>query len=48
VETVVKSTFEVSKNSFNMIIVGKTRIMHIKTCLLDGIGEFRSGESKIL
>jgi hypothetical protein len=48
VKTVVKSTFEVSKNSFTMIIVGKPRIMHKKIGLLDGIGEFRSGESKIL
>jgi hypothetical protein len=48
VKTMVKSTFEVSKNSLNMIIVGKTRTMHKKTCLLDGIREFRMGESKIL
>jgi hypothetical protein len=31
----VESSFEVKENTFNMIIVGKTRIMHEKTGLLD-------------
>jgi hypothetical protein len=48
VESMIKSTFEIAKNSFNVIIVGKTRIMHIEADLLDRVGEFRSCKTKIL
>jgi hypothetical protein len=48
VEAMIKSTFEIVKNSLNVIIVGKTRIMHIEVGLLDRIGEFRSCKHKIL
>jgi hypothetical protein len=48
VKTMIKSTFEVTKNSFDIIIVGNTRIMHEKIGLLDGIGEFRSSKSEVL
>jgi hypothetical protein len=37
-EAMIKSTFEIAKNSFNMIIVGKMRIMHIEAGLLDRVG----------
>jgi hypothetical protein len=40
-KTVIESPFEVAKNSFDNEEVGFTGIVHVKTNLLDTVGDFR-------
>jgi hypothetical protein len=47
-KNMIESTLEVSKNAFDMIIMGKKRVMHIETSLLDNKRDFRTCMSKIL
>jgi hypothetical protein len=46
--TMIKRAFEVAKNTFDMIIMGKMRIMHIDTSLLHNIRELKTNKCKIL
>jgi hypothetical protein len=47
-KTKVESALEISKNAFDELIVRVTRIMHVKTYLLDGIGNLRASECNVL
>jgi hypothetical protein len=44
----VESALKVAKNSFDEREMRFTRVMHVYTNLLDGIGDVRTGESGIL
>jgi hypothetical protein len=47
-KTEVESALEISKNSFDELVVRVTRIMHVETYLLDGIGNLRASECNVL
>jgi hypothetical protein len=40
-KTVIESPFEVARNSFGNEEVGFTGIVHVKTNLLNNVGDFR-------
>jgi hypothetical protein len=44
----IKSSFEITNNGFDEVVVGKARIMHVEISLLNGIRNFRTRESEVL
>ena len=47
-KTMVEGAFKITKNTFDMIVMRNTGIMHVKASLLDSIGKFRTCEGDIL
>jgi hypothetical protein len=47
-KTMIKSAFEIPKNTFDMSKVRRTRIMHIETCLLNRVENVRTSKSGML
>ena len=47
-KTMVEITFKITNNTFDMIVMRNTGIMHVKASLLDSIGKFRTCEGDIL
>ena len=44
----VESAFEIAENAFDVVVMWKARIVHVKTSLLHRVGELGTGESHVL